>query len=80
MLATVEVIISLDYDVDYRGPGPVPLTGLHRYVFLVYEEAEVNQEVMKNDKRLKFKLHNWLNAQKKQLTGPIAGVQFRSKY
>ena len=36
---------------SYKGPNPPPNTGKHRYIFELYEENEMNNKVLPNEKR-----------------------------
>ncbi|KAL0269498.1 UNVERIFIED_CONTAM: hypothetical protein PYX00_007207 [Menopon gallinae] len=65
---------------SYKGPGPVINTGLHRYIFLAFEEEKLNQNVVNDRERRKFPLLQWMQSQTDKLCGPVAGVQFRSEY
>jgi len=59
----------------YVGPSPPPKTGIHRYVFLVYEQkgGKITVEKMDNDNRGKWKAGDFA---KKYNLGPALGVQF----
>ncbi|KPJ16382.1 Phosphatidylethanolamine-binding protein-like F40A3.3 [Papilio machaon] len=70
---------------DYIGSGPPKGTGLHRYVFLVYKQAEKCDftKVPKlpnnsGDKRGKFSISRF--AEQFQLGSPVAGNFYFAKY
>lgn len=69
----------------YRGSGPPKGTGLHRYMFLVYQQAgpvDVSGEVFaasdSREGRLKFKVRDF--AAKHNLGQPIAGNLYQAQY
>ncbi|XP_013191850.1 phosphatidylethanolamine-binding protein 1 [Amyelois transitella] len=68
--------------IDYRGyKGPMPPrgTGPHRYITLLFEQADGNNFLPNvPQSRNRFVLTNWLRG--KNLCGPIAGIQFRSQF
>ncbi|CAB3226771.1 unnamed protein product [Arctia plantaginis] len=68
--------------IDYRGykpPTPPRGTGLHRYLCLLYEQADGNNFLPTvPTTRLRFSLAKWLVG--KNLCGPIAGIQFRTEF
>ncbi|XP_028565466.1 phosphatidylethanolamine-binding protein 1-like [Podarcis muralis] len=69
---------------DYVGSGPPKGTGLHRYVWLVYEQAqelECNEPILSNrsgDKRGNFKVESFRN--KYKLGAPVAGTCYQAEW
>ena len=68
---------------DYQGPGPPPLTGLHRYVFLVYKQPdkiETDEKRVGNSikGRMRFKAREF--AKKHNLDEPIAANFYQSRH
>ncbi|XP_073415708.1 phosphatidylethanolamine-binding protein 1-like [Dendrobates tinctorius] len=69
---------------DYIGAGPPKGTGLHRYVWLVYEQKEhlnCNEQVLTNrsgEQRGKFKVLSF--RQKYGLGSPVAGSCFQAEW
>ncbi|XP_045499087.1 phosphatidylethanolamine-binding protein 1-like [Colias croceus] len=68
--------------IDYRGykpPTPPRGTGPHRYMSLLYEQADGNNFLPTvPSSRSRFVLANWLRG--KNLCGPVASTQFRVQY
>ncbi|XP_072932745.1 phosphatidylethanolamine-binding protein 1-like [Epargyreus clarus] len=68
--------------IDYRGykpPTPPRGTGPHRYMSLLYEQAEGNNFLPNvPTSRGRFVLANWLRG--KNLCGPVASTQFRVQF
>ncbi|CAH2084783.1 unnamed protein product [Euphydryas editha] len=68
--------------IDYRGykpPTPPRGSGVHRYLNLLYEQADGNNFLPSvPSSRGRFHLANWLRG--KNLCGPIAATQFRVQY
>eukprot|EP01084_Bolivina_argentea_P307081 530710_1 len=58
---------------SYRGPGPPPFTGFHRYIFLLYEQignklsSTIQFKNMKD--RIKFNVENFANDNELKLVG-----------
>lgn len=69
---------------DYVGSGPPQGTGLHRYVWLVYEQAgplSCSEPVLTNcsgDGRGKFKIQDF--RQKYKLEAPVAGTCYQAEW
>ncbi|KAG9339618.1 hypothetical protein JZ751_023509 [Albula glossodonta] len=69
---------------DYVGSGPPKGTGLHRYVWLVYEQPgaiSCTEPVLTNrsgDNRGKFKLQNF--RKKYNLGAPVAGTCYQAEW
>ncbi|XP_047523433.1 phosphatidylethanolamine-binding protein 1-like [Pieris napi] len=68
--------------IDYRGykpPTPPRGTGPHRYISLLYEQADGNNFLPSvPSSRSRFTLANWLRG--KNLCGPVAGTQLRIQF
>ncbi|VVC96752.1 unnamed protein product [Leptidea sinapis] len=68
--------------IDYRGykpPTPPRGTGPHRYINLLYEQADGNNFLPTvPSTRSRFMLSNWLRG--KNLCGPVAATQYRVQY
>ncbi|XP_030025483.2 protein D2 [Manduca sexta] len=68
--------------IDYRGykpPAPPRGTGVHRYISLLYEQADGNNFLPTVPaSRNRFTLAKWLVG--KNLCGPVAGIQFKSEF
>ncbi|XP_026749118.2 phosphatidylethanolamine-binding protein 4-like [Galleria mellonella] len=68
--------------IDYRGykaPTPPRGTGTHRYMSLLYEQADGNNFLpFVPTSRNRFVLAKWLRG--KNLCGPVAAIQFRSQF
>ncbi|CAG9562523.1 unnamed protein product [Danaus chrysippus] len=68
--------------IDYRGykpPTPPRGSGMHRYMSLLYEQADGNNFLPNvPSSRGRFHLANWLRG--KNLCGPVAGSQFRVQF
>ncbi|KAJ8723303.1 hypothetical protein PYW08_003215 [Mythimna loreyi] len=68
--------------IDYRGykpPAPPRGTGQHRYIILLYEQADGNNFLPTvPSTRHRFSLAKWLVG--KNLCGPVAGIQFRTEF
>ncbi|KRX39958.1 OV-16 antigen [Trichinella murrelli] len=64
--------------VGYMIPGPQPRTGLHRFVFLLFEHhmRKLNQPSIKS--RAKFKVREFMA--KHKLSDPVAGNYFLSQH
>lgn len=68
----------------YIGSGPPEKTGLHRYVFLLYEQPgkiKFDEKRLTNrsgDNRGKFSIRNF--ATKYKLGDPIAGNMYQAEY
>ncbi|CAH2047235.1 unnamed protein product, partial [Iphiclides podalirius] len=70
--------IGIDYR-GYKAPAPPRGTGLHRYIALLYEQADGNNFLPNvPTSRSRFALANWLRG--KSLCGPVAATQFRSQF
>ncbi|XP_010117278.1 PREDICTED: phosphatidylethanolamine-binding protein 1, partial [Chlamydotis macqueenii] len=69
---------------DYVGSGPPKGTGLHRYVWLVYEQPKkltCNEPILSNrsgDKRGKFKVASFRS--KYELGVPVAGTCYQAEW
>lgn len=69
---------------DYVGSGPPQKTGLHRYVWLVYEQPgplSCSEPVLTNrsaDGRAKFKIRNF--REKYSLGVPVAGTCYQAEW
>ncbi|KAG7318151.1 hypothetical protein KOW79_017906 [Hemibagrus wyckioides] len=69
---------------DYVGSGPPKGTGLHRYVWLVYEQpgpVNCNERVLTNrsgDNRGKFKIQDF--RKKYSLGAPVAGTCYQAEW
>lgn len=70
---------------EYVGSGPPPDTGLHRYVFLIYEQPEgkinFSEPRLTNrsgDNRAGFSIRKF--AEKYKLGDPIAGNLYQAEY
>jgi len=61
----------------YLGPGPPKGSGIHRYMFLAYEQEKEILE-SKATKRMRFNYVQW--AKDNHLCGPKGGVQFRALF
>ena len=73
-----------DSRAAYRGSGAPPLTGLHRYVFLLYEQPdklEFDEPKVPADTRsgrMRFNTRQF--AEKYKLSGPIAANFYQARY
>lgn len=69
-----------DVLASYSGPEPLPQTGLHRYVFLLYKQnGKVNfNEPQTKEARLHFNVREFMK--KYGLGDPIAGNLFESQW
>ncbi|XP_049820377.1 protein D2 [Aethina tumida] len=73
-----------DVIVEYRGSGPPKNTGLHRYVFLVYEQEgkmgfdERRSHAKTYANRFKFSAKKF--SEKYRLGNPIAGNYFQAQW
>lgn len=70
-------------NVGYLGSGPPANTGLHRYVYLVYEqpgkmESSLNTSKNSREGRVKFSIRDW--AKEKGLGEPIAINFYQAQY
>lgn len=69
---------------DYVGSGPPKGTGLHRYVWLVYEQdgpLKCDEPILSNrsgDHRGKFKVASF--RKKYQLGAPVAGTCYQAEW
>ncbi|XP_015600916.1 phosphatidylethanolamine-binding protein 4-like isoform X2 [Cephus cinctus] len=65
----------------YREPDPPSTTGIHRYMFLVYEQQNpsVNLKSVPDDRRGNWSLADYVSSQETKLCGPVAGTQFRTR-
>ncbi|XP_073954994.1 protein D2-like [Choristoneura fumiferana] len=74
--------ISKTMGIDYRPykpPTPPHGTGAHRYISLLYEQADGNNFLPAvPQSRSRFELADWLRG--KNLCGPVASTLFRSQY
>ncbi|KAG7176581.1 protein D2-like isoform X2 [Homarus americanus] len=64
--------------MSYARPTPPSGTGVHRYIFYLYEESNKDITFQTISKRGKFNLHKY--AQKNELCGPIAENMFTTQY
>lgn len=63
----------------YKPPTPPRGSGMHRYMSLLYEQADGNNFLPNvPSSRGRFHLANWLRG--KNLCGPVAGSQFRVQF
>lgn len=69
---------------DYVGSGPPSGTGLHRYVWLVYEQEQAlscDEPILSNrsgDNRAKFKVETF--RKKYNLGAPVAGTCYQAEW
>lgn len=77
-------IIKGDVIADYIGSGPPEGSGLHRYIFLVYEQPgriavdEPRSSITSIKNRIKFDTNEF--AEKYKLGEPIAGNFYQAQY
>lgn len=65
--------------VGYKPPAPPRGTGPHRYVILLYEQADGNNFLPTvPSSRHRFSLAKWLVG--KNLCGPVAGIEFKTEF
>lgn len=62
----------------YRGSGPPILTGLHRYIFLLFKQQSELAPESVSDRRWRFSTRQFI--QTHNLGQPIAGNFFQSQY
>lgn len=55
--------------VPYRGPGPPPLTSLHRYIFVALEEGATSPANVPATSRRSFKIEDFISASGMKLVG-----------
>ncbi|CAH0558879.1 unnamed protein product [Brassicogethes aeneus] len=74
-----------DVIVEYRGSGPPKGTGIHRYIFLVYEQSgklsfenEKRSTKLSRENRVKFSLKDLV--QRHKLGDPISGNYYRAQW
>lgn len=58
----------------YFPPMPPAGSGLHRYISVLYQQADGNFRPDVPSERTRFRLRDWLVD--KNLCGPVAGTQF----
>ncbi|KAI6204128.1 hypothetical protein M3Y94_00636400 [Aphelenchoides besseyi] len=64
---------------SYKGAGPPPKTGLHRYVFLVFKQNnKIDGYELKDGDRKNFNLREFINKNRLEST-PIAGAFYETK-
>ncbi|KAI6179777.1 hypothetical protein M3Y98_00647100 [Aphelenchoides besseyi] len=64
---------------SYKGAGPPPKTGLHRYVFLVFKQSDrIEDYDVKDGDRKKFNLRQFINKNELE-SKPIAGAFYQAK-
>ncbi|CAH1399405.1 unnamed protein product [Nezara viridula] len=66
----------------YVGPQPPKETGLHRYMFVIYQHCRSLDILpsMEIPSRIRFDLAKFLESIQVKMLGPKAGVQFRASY
>ncbi|KAI5646008.1 phosphatidylethanolamine-binding protein domain-containing protein [Phthorimaea operculella] len=69
-------LIGVDYR-GYKNPSPPRGVGPHRYMVLLFEQAEGNNFLPPVPNRNRFVLANWLRG--RNLCGPVAGTEFRTQ-
>ncbi|XP_014278382.1 phosphatidylethanolamine-binding protein 1 isoform X1 [Halyomorpha halys] len=67
---------------SYVPPAPPEGSGLHRYMFVIYQHCRSLDNVVSPDvsSRLKFDLAEWFKSLKIKMLGPKVGVQFRAGF
>ncbi len=68
--------------LDYLPPDPLEFTGIHRYIFILYEQRFSYIEIPVPPSRFYFDLFEWLQKiyPNGGICGPIASTEFRTSF
>ncbi|PSN57819.1 hypothetical protein C0J52_04399 [Blattella germanica] len=61
--------------IEYEKPEPAEDTGVHRLLYLIFEQEEPMVSLSSPGDR-KFHLGNWLDENKEKICGPIVASEF----